>query len=92
MSDPPQGRVWPNLFRGMAEASQSPRLILVALALTGLAASMTLVREATPALGVELTAGGGLRYPAGVFRSSHPTILAPGASRSDRSRIVSPPA
>jgi hypothetical protein len=84
MSNTTRGGGWLSLSRAANEASQSPRVIVAALALTGLAASMTLAREATTAIRAEIMEGGGLRYPAGVYRAPYPAIIAPGKAPSGK--------
>ena len=88
MSEPTSSRVWLSLSRWMTEASQSPRLIVAALVLTGLATSMALAKQATEPVRAELEQVAGRNYPAGVFRAPHPTILAPGhVSAADGSMV-----
>lgn len=69
--------VWLNLAKAATEIPSNPTVILVALALTGLAASMVLAREATGDLQVEFASV--WSYPPGVVRAPQPAILAPGA-------------
>ena len=65
---------WSLLKEAFTDIPNNATVILAALMLTGLAASMVLARHAT-----DMVVSNGIHtrvYPAGVFRSPHPTILA----------------
>lgn len=68
---------WLLLKNAFMELPNNATGLLVALTLTGLAASMVLAREAT---GRQVAQGAAYTrvYPAGVFRAPHPTIVATG--------------
>lgn len=73
----------PVLLRAVAEMPSSPRVLLVALVLAGLAASLVLARSATGSL--ELRPGIGWTAPSGVFRAPHPSVIAPGRPSAGQS-------
>lgn len=73
MSDPIQRTLWRSVLKATTGVSGNPTVLVAALILTGLVASIIISRETTGDLAS--WPADSWRAPAGVFRAPHPALL-----------------